>query len=103
MNEGTAYLNGTIVDGNKALGGGSSTAIGGSTGGGIDNYEGGTLVVNNSTVINNEAISAATPAGSPFAFFALGGGIANHAGANTNPATVTITNSTVCQQRGDRR
>ena len=96
LNEGTAQLNGTTVDGNKALGGGSGSALGGSTGGGIDNYEGGTLAVTDSKVINNEAISAATPAGSPFAFFALGGGIANHAGVlNNNPGTVTITDSIV--------
>jgi hypothetical protein len=96
LNEGTADLNGTTVDGNMATGGGSGTALGGSTGGGIDNYEGGTLFVTKSTITNNEAISAATPVGSSFAYFALGGGIANHAGAlNSNPGTVTITNSIV--------
>lgn len=106
LNEGTAYLNGTTVTRNEALGGGSySYPLGGSTGGGIDNWDGATLFVTNCTIIHNEAISAADPVGATYPYFALGGGIANHAGAvtdangntvgNNNPSTVTITNSTV--------
>lgn len=106
LNEGTSYLNGTTVTRNEALGGGSySYPLGGSTGGGIDNWCGATLLVSNSTITNNEAISAADPVGATYPYFALGGGIANHAGAvtdangntvgNNNPSTVTITNSTI--------
>ena len=61
--------------------------------------------MNNSTITDNEVISAADPEGTTYPYFALGGGIANHAGAvtgpggvvygNNNPTTVTITNTTV--------
>ena len=106
LNEGTANLVGTTVDGNQALGGGSYTEpLGGSTGGGIDNWDGGTLSVTNSTITNNKAISAADPEGATYPYFALGGGIANHSGSitaadgsvygNSSPSTVTVTNSTV--------
>ena len=106
MNQGTAVLNGTTVEDNRALGGGSYTApLGGSAGGGIDNWDGGTLYVTNCTITENAAISAAAPEGATYPYFALGGGIANHAGAvtdangntigNDNPSTVTVTNSTI--------
>ena len=106
LNQGTAFLNGTTVEDNRALGGGGySNPLGGSTGGGIDNWDGGTLYVTNWTITDNAAISAADPAGAAYPYFALGGGIANHTGSvtdangnvigNDNPSTVTITNSTV--------
>ncbi len=106
LNQGTAFLNGTTVEDNRALGGGGySNPLGGSTGGGIDNWDGGTLYVTNCTITDNAAISAADPAGAAYPYFALGGGIANHTGSvtdangnvigNDNPSTVTITNSTV--------
>ena len=106
LNQGTAFLVGTTVQDNQALGGGSYSApLGGSTGGGIDNWDGGTLYVTNSTITNNQAISAADPEGATYPYFALGGGIANQTGkvtdangnviGNNNPSTVTITNCTV--------
>ena len=110
LNQGTALLDGTTVEDNRALGGGSYSApLGGSVGGGIDNWDGGTLYVTNSTITDNEAISAADPAGAAYPYFALGGGLANHAGAvtgaggvvygNNNPSTVTITNSTIADNQ----
>src|SRR5208282_3383188 len=101
LNQGTAFLNGTSVEDNRALGGGGySNPLGGSTGGGIDNWDGGTLFVTNCTINNNAAISAADPEGATYPYFALGGGIANHTGSvtdangnvigNDNPSTVTI-------------
>ena len=61
---GTATIQSSTFDGNEALGGGSYSAVGGSTGGGIANYDG-PLSLANSAITNNQAISAATPAGSP--------------------------------------
>jgi hypothetical protein len=96
LNKGTAKLQNTVVDSNKALGGGSYTALGGSAGGGIDNYEGGTLTLTDSAVTNNAAISAANPPGATASYFALGGGIDNHGGfLNSNPSTLTINHSTI--------
>ena len=96
-NHGQATVNNSKFDGNQALGGGSGGAVGGSTGGGIASYDG-TLSLTNRAITNNQAISAATPAGSPYPYFALGGGLANYgdnANGNSNSSTVTITNCTV--------
>jgi fibronectin-binding autotransporter adhesin len=96
-NRGQATIQNSTFDGDQALGGGSYSAVGGSTGGGIASYDG-TLSLTNSAITNNQAISAATPAGATLPYFALGGGLANYGDANPaygTSSTVTITNCTV--------
>jgi fibronectin-binding autotransporter adhesin len=92
-NQGKATIEGTTFSGNAALGGGSSSFFSGSAGGGIDNYEGASLSIDNSTFQNNEAISAGDASGD--FFYATGGAIEEDAGViNNNPSTSTVTNST---------
>ena len=91
-NEGTATITGTTFDGNKAKGGASSSIFAGSIGGGIANYEGGSLDIKNSNFTHNEAISSA---GAGY-FFAVGGAIESDSGFyNNKHSTVTISYSNI--------
>jgi hypothetical protein len=88
-NEGKATITNSTFNGDESFGGGSTDFFGGSAGGGIDNYEGGTLVISNSTFANDEAISA----GGGY-YYATGGALESDAGViNKNVSMVTITNS----------
>jgi len=91
-NQGQATIDSSTFRGNQALGGGSGSFFSGSAGGAIDNYEGGSLIISNSSFANNQAISAADAPGD--FFYATGGAIEEDAGIiNNNPSTATITNS----------
>jgi hypothetical protein len=90
LNKGTAVVKGTLFAGNQALNGGDpASPFNASSGGAIDNFEGGTLTVSACSFTSNQAL------GAPGTFrFAVGGAIESDAGAfNSNPSTVTVSNS----------
>ena len=67
LNEGNAVVNSCTFVNNSVAGGASVTFIGGSAGGGIDNFQGGSLTVTGSAFLNNQSVAAAGP------YFGLGG------------------------------
>src|SRR5262249_45713566 len=74
---------------NLVTGGASTTAIGGSAGGGLDNFGGATLTLSNSTFTGNQAV---VPAGN---YFGIGAARENDAGLDgRHPSRADITSCT---------
>jgi len=86
---GTAMITGCTLAENQVLGGGSSTIVGGSAGGAVENGVNATLTVVESRFTNNQSVSAAGDG-----YFALGGALDNEI-----DSTTTISN---CQFTGNR-
>ncbi len=61
LNAGKATVDSSAFVDNQALGGASFSAIGGSAGGGLDNFGGATLTLTNSTFTGNQALGAPGP------------------------------------------
>jgi hypothetical protein len=93
LNEGSATVTSSKFSSNSVVGGASFSQIGGSAGGGIDNFHGAILSVSDSTFVNNQAVGAAGP------YYGLGGALDNNGGPGGDvPSTATVTN---CVFRGN--
>src|SRR5262249_42414880 len=86
LNAGNAIVSSSSFSNNQVFGGASFSLIGGTAGGGIDNFHGGSLTVTSSTFVNNVSSATAGP------YFALGGALDNNSGPNDDaPSTASVT------------
>jgi hypothetical protein len=89
LNQGDATVTGCVFEENEAVGGqaqDSSDQIGGSAGGGLDNFSGATLTLTRSRFVGNRAVAAAGTD------FGIGGALDNNAGIHSEAAsTATVT------------